>query len=69
MSAPYGKKTVGGYIHRDKFELYDLETDPHEGTNLAGSPQHQETLDRLKTKLKAFQQKTRDPWAMKWRYE
>ena len=69
MSAPYGKKTVGGYIHRDKFELYDLETDPHEGTNLADSPQHQETLDRLKTKLKAFQQQTRDPWAMKWRYE
>ena len=31
MSAPYGMKTVGGYIHRDEFELYDLEADPHEG--------------------------------------
>ena len=69
MSAPYGMKTVGGYIHRDEFELYDLEADPHEGKNLAGSSSHRKTLDRLKTKLKSFQQETRDPWVMKWRYE
>ena len=67
--APYGKKTVHSYIHRAKFELYDLEADPHEGNNLADKPEHAETLARLQGKLKQFQQDTRDPWAMKWNYE
>lgn len=69
MSAPYGKKTVRSYIHRPKFELYDIQADPHEGNNLAESPKHLETLARLKSKLKTFQQKTGDPWKMKWQYE
>jgi N-sulfoglucosamine sulfohydrolase len=69
MSAPYGKKTVRSYIHRPEFELYDIQTDPHEGKNLAESPGHLETLARLKSKLKTFQQKTGDPWKMKWQYE
>ena len=67
--APYGKKTVHSYIHRAKFELYDLEADPHEGNNLADKPEHAETLARLQGKLKKFQQDTRDPWVMKWNYE
>lgn len=69
LSAPYGAKTVRSYIHRPAFELYDVEKDPHEGTNLATSPDHAAPLARLKAKLKAFQEKTNDPWAMKWRYE
>ena len=67
--APYGKKTVHSYIQRPEFELYDLQQDPHEGTNLSDSPEHQETLARLKTKLKAFQETSKDPWIMKWKYE
>jgi N-sulfoglucosamine sulfohydrolase len=69
MSASYGAKTVRSYIHRSAFELYDLKEDPHEGNNLASSSKHEELLGRLKTKLKAFQEQTNDPWVMKWRYE
>ena len=69
MNAPYGAKTVNSYIHRPKFELYDLESDPHEGTNLSSDPLHAEVLEKLKTKLKRFQENTQDPWILKWRYE
>ena len=67
--APYGAKTVGNYIHRPEFELYDLQTDPHEGRNLADDPSHAERLASLKRKLKAFQRETHDPWILKWNYE
>jgi len=69
MDAPYGAKTVGTYVQRPEFELYDLENDPHEGDNLADSEQYREVLERLKGKLKAFQKRTDDPWIMKWSYE
>jgi N-sulfoglucosamine sulfohydrolase len=62
----YGKRTVAAYLHRPRFELYDLEADPHEVQNLADDPQHQDTLERLKARLKAFQQRTKDPWLLKW---
>ena len=65
----YGKRTVDAYIHRPKFELYDLKNDPHEIENLADSPNHKGTLARLQSKLKAFQKRTNDPWIVKWEYE
>jgi len=65
----YGKRTVDAYLHRPAFELYDLEADPHEVKNLADDPQHRDTLDRMKVKLKAFQKRTKDPWILKWEYE
>ncbi len=65
----YGKRTVEAYLHRPKFELYDLENDPDEIKNLAGDPGHQKILDDLKAKLKAFQKRTNDPWLLKWDYE
>ena len=67
--APYGAKTVQSYIQRPAFELYDLESDPHEGTNLAVSPEHTLTLERLKQALHTFQKRTADPWILKWKYE
>jgi len=36
---------------RPKEELYDLSVDPHEIRNLAGDPQHRETLARLRIHL------------------
>lgn len=69
MDAPFGAKTVGDYIHRHPFELYDLEADPHEGHNLADDPQHADLLETLKAKLIAFQRNTNDPWIIKWDYE
>ncbi len=62
----YGKRTVEAYRHRPKFELYDLEADPHEVKNLADDPQYRDKLEELKTKLKAFQKRTKDPWILKW---
>jgi len=34
-------------------ELYDLNTDPHNVNNLAGDPRHRQTLETMRTELKA----------------
>jgi N-sulfoglucosamine sulfohydrolase len=60
---------VGAYIHRPAFELYDLESDPHEVHNLAADPKHAKLLESMKAWLKAFQKRTDDPWVLKWDYE
>ena len=65
----YGKRTVDAYIHRPKFELYDLQNDPHEINNLADDPDYIEILEKLKRKLARFQERTKDPWVLKWKYE
>jgi len=65
----YGLKSVDDYIKRPAFELYDLQSDPYEGTNLAGDPEYAIVLAALQKKLKAFQTATNDPWILKWRYE
>jgi N-sulfoglucosamine sulfohydrolase len=46
-----------------------MENDPDEIHNLAGDPGHATLLDELKSKLKAFQKRTGDPWLLKWEYE
>ncbi len=69
MDAMYGKRTVAAYIQRPEFELYDLENDPHEADNLAADPAYAETLAELQTQLKQFQERTNDPWILKWEYE
>ena len=65
----FGKRTVHDYIHRPRFELYDLENDPHEVHNLADRPEHADRLKAMQAKLQAFQKQTKDPWELKWRYE
>ncbi|MBM80901.1 MAG: heparan N-sulfatase [Planctomycetaceae bacterium] len=67
--APYGKKTVGQYINRPRFELYDIYADPNESKNLAINPQFAKVLEAYQAKLKAFQKRMQDPWIMKWDYE
>lgn len=67
-SAQYGPRTVDAYMHRPAFELYDVELDPHEARNLADDPEYADVLADLKTKLKAFQRQTSDPWLLKWEY-
>lgn len=69
MDANYGQRTVGEYIHRPEFELFDLEKDPQESTNVSDDPQYAEILSEMKRKLKTFQRKTDDPWILKWNYE
>ena len=66
---PYGAKTVGQYIHRPQFELYDIEKDPNETKNLAYSTEFTQVLKDYQKTLKEFQTKMHDPWIMKWDYE
>jgi N-sulfoglucosamine sulfohydrolase len=68
-AALYGKRTVKNYIQRPTFELYDLQTDPHEIHNLANDSAHAKLLADMQARLKAFQKNTTDPWLMKWDYE
>ena len=65
----FGRRTIEAYLHRPKFELYDLESDPDEVVNLAEKPEHQKLKTGLIEKLKAFQTATKDPWVRKWTYE
>lgn len=62
----FGKRTVQKYLHRQKFELYDLKSDPDELNNLADDPKHAQTLAELQKKMKALQIKTKDPWQIVW---
>jgi len=41
-------------------ELYDLDTDPYEVRNLAGSPEHQSVLARMRQALDTWQKETGD---------
>ena len=65
----YGKRTVDAYLHRAMFELYDLQSDPHEVVNLAAEPEHKELLARMQARMKTLQKQTQDPWILKWDYE
>jgi len=67
--ANYGNKTVGEYVNRPQFELFDIAADPEETTNLAESTGHQDILEQYKDKLKKMQREMEDPWIMKWDYE
>jgi N-sulfoglucosamine sulfohydrolase len=65
----YGVRTVDSYVHRPRFELYDLVADPWETNNVASDSSRREVLERLKGKLREWQKETVDPWELKWRYE
>ena len=65
----FGKRSIDEYLHRPRFELYDLEVDPHESHNLAGREDYKPLVDRFCMKLRAFQEETNDPWIHKWEYE
>lgn len=69
LDAPYGQKTVGEYINRPKFELYDIAKDPNESNNLAADPAYAKTLAEYQQKIKAHQKEFDDPWILKWEYE
>jgi N-sulfoglucosamine sulfohydrolase len=67
--AMLGNRTAAAFLHRPRWELFDLEADPHELANLADDPRHAATLEALQARLKAFQERTADPWAVKYRHE
>lgn len=65
----FGARTVEAYVHRPRFELYDLESDPDEVVNLAERPEYRSMVEEGCAKLRAFQERTSDPWLHKWVYE
>jgi N-sulfoglucosamine sulfohydrolase len=67
--AMYGVRTVDSYVHRPRFELYDLAADPWETNNIDTDSSRQDVLERLQGRLQEWQKETSDPWELKWRYE
>ncbi|AWB64927.1 heparan N-sulfatase [Saccharobesus litoralis] len=68
----FGARTVEAYLHRPKFELYDMRPKVEQGveaTNLADDADYQKIKFELIQKLQAFQKSTKDPWVYKWDYE
>jgi N-sulfoglucosamine sulfohydrolase len=64
-----GDRSLADFLHRPKEELYDIDKDPHETKNLAGDPKHAETLAELRKRLRDWQEKTKDPWVVKYTHE
>ncbi len=64
-----GAKSLKAYLHRPRFELYDLENDPNETKNLADKPAYGELVADFTAQLKTFQKETSDPWIHKWIYD
>ena len=67
--AKYGQKTIGQYLNRPEFELYDIVKDPHESINLALKAGYLEVLELYKDKLRESQDELSDPWIRKWDHE
>lgn len=57
-----GKRPVETFLRHPPEELYDVEKDPEELHNLAGSPQHAPVLAACRKKVDEMQARTRDPW-------
>jgi N-sulfoglucosamine sulfohydrolase len=67
--AMLGQRSMAAYVHRPKEELYDLQADPNEMKNLAADPSSAQLLADLGRRLKAWQEKTSDPWSLKYTHE
>jgi N-sulfoglucosamine sulfohydrolase len=65
----FGMRKTRDYIHRPRFELYDIENDPYEINNLATDEKYKGQLSVFIDKMKHFQEETSDPWLHKWIYE
>ncbi len=65
----YGKRTLAAYLQRPRHELYDLEADPDEVLNLADRPEHAARLAELQQQVRKFQDRTDDPWLIKYSHE
>lgn len=64
-----GKRSLQAYLHRPRFELYDIRNDPNELHNLANDPNYSKELNRMIGKLKQWQKNTADMWVSKWEFE
>jgi N-sulfoglucosamine sulfohydrolase len=65
----FGKRTLEAFLHRPRHELYDLVNDPHEAVNLAAQPESAGVLADMQKNVRDFQERTGDPWVIKYRHE
>jgi N-sulfoglucosamine sulfohydrolase len=64
-----GQRSVKQFISRPREELYDLSKDPNELKNVVNDSKYSVVLDGLRRRLKKMQEKTNDPWLVKYKYE
>jgi len=57
-----GARATEAVLHHQPEELYDIERDPAEAHNLAGSAEHANVLAELRKRVAEFREKTSDPW-------
>ena len=65
----FGMRDIQAFLHRPRYELYDLQEDPHEIRNLVTDPEMKKVFDEMAAQLKTAQEQTRDPWVVKYDYE
>lgn len=53
-------KLIHFFIEPQEFELYDLQTDPHEDTNLHGNPEFEALSAQLEARLEELRRDTAD---------
>ncbi len=58
-------KLIHFYHDINEWELYDLENDPSEMSNLCGKAEYQEVVDHLKVELRKLQEQYQDPVMVK----
>jgi arylsulfatase A-like enzyme len=58
---PKTAKLVNTIVHHPAEELYDLQADPYELNNIAGNPEVQPILEKLRRKLKEWMVSQHDP--------
>ena len=64
-----GKRPVQQYLHRAPEELYDITRDPDELHNLASSPEHRGSLEKMRGQVDAYRRRTKDPWVINDNYK
>lgn len=60
-----GERSLDVYFNRLREELYDLEHDPNELRDVAQDPSYSAVLAEMRQTMRAFREKTRDPWLEK----
>lgn len=64
-----GRRPLKAYLNRPREELFDVERDPDELRNLAADAAHEAVLREMQTRLRRWQEQTKDPWLVKYEHE
>jgi len=59
-----GKRPTHRFLHQDAEELFDIENDPMESTNLIDDPSLKDIAQTMREKVQQFRKDTKDPWCL-----